>query len=161
MTGLPLTPPDEILVHGTCVMVGEVGVLIVGPPGSGKSGLALRLIDQPGFGISGEIKRAYLVADDQVSVKREADQLVASAPLVIAGKLEIRGLGLVAVAHRSEAVLGLAIRLAAFGAIERLPDLAASRFEVLGSTLPLVQVDPAYASAPACVRAAVDWLAAT
>src|SRR5258707_15075286 len=99
MTELPLTQPDETLVHGTCVTVGEVGVLILGPPGSGKSGLALRLIDQPGFGISGEIKKARLVADDQVAVRREDNRLVASAPLVIAGKLEIRGLGLVAVAH--------------------------------------------------------------
>ena len=158
MTGLPLTPPDEILVHGSCVAVGQVGILLLGPPGSGKSDLVLRLIDQPGFGISCEIKKAWLIADDQVALRREDDQLIASAPRVIAGKLEIRGLGLVAVAQPGETVLGLAVRLMPFSVIERLPDLLGSLYEVLVKALPLVHVDPAQASAPARVRAAVDWL---
>src|SRR5438034_3654427 len=154
MIGPPLTPPDAILIHGTCLAVGEVGVLLLGPPGSGKSDLALRLIDQPGLGISGEIKRTRLVADDQVVVRRKDEVLVASAPLVIAGKFEIRGLGLVAVTHAGDAMLGLAVRLTPLADIERLPDLSVSRYEMLGGAIPLVQVDPNQASAPARVRAA-------
>ena len=68
----------------------------------------------------------------------------------------------VAVAQAGETVLGLAVRLVPANTVERLPDLSdgpSSRYELLGEVLPLVQLDPAPASAPARVRAAVDWLA--
>ena len=76
---------SQIFLHGTCVSVGGVGVLILGEPGSGKSSLALRLIDEPGYGISGVLVRSKLVADDQVIVTREPDRLVASAPPTLRG----------------------------------------------------------------------------
>ena len=70
-------------VHGTCVAVAGVGVLLRGPPGSGKSDLALRLID----------RGAELVADDRVTLRREDDGIVASAPASLAGLIEVRGVG--------------------------------------------------------------------
>ncbi len=75
-------------------MNGE-GVLILGEPGTGKSDLALRLIDEPGFGTSESPMRGTLISDDQVIITREEDRLVASAPSTIRGKLEVRGLGIV------------------------------------------------------------------
>ena len=59
--------------------------MITGPSGSGKSDLTLRLLDR-GF---------VLVSDDQTIVKRDGDRLFASPPPTIAGKLDIRGIGVV------------------------------------------------------------------
>ena len=160
MTGRPLTRPAEALVHGCCLSIGTAGVLLLGKPGSGKSDLALRLIDQPGSGISGEQKIARLVADDQVTIHLVEGRLVGSPPAVIAGRMEIRGLGLVNLPNAAEAVLTLAVRLSARETIERLPEMEQSRFEILGASLPMILVDANSASAPARIRAAVDLLAA-
>ena len=72
-------------VHASTVASDGRAVLISGPSGSGKSDLALRLLDR-GF---------TLVSDDQTIVRRDGDRLVASAPPTIKGKLEIRGIGIV------------------------------------------------------------------
>jgi HPr kinase/phosphorylase len=145
----------EEVVHATCVAVGGKGVLLIGPPGSGKSDLALRLIDTPGAGTGAEVLNAQLVADDQVKLTRTGDHLEARAPEALAGLLEIRGLGLVRVAHRDSIRIDLAVRLRPAREIERMPDLAAQWHEVLGISIPLIEIDPTAASAPARVRAAV------
>ena len=69
----------------TCVAIGQRGVLIEGPPGSGKSSLALALID----------RGAKLVGDDGVLLTNDKGQLFAHAPHQTRGLLEIRNLGLV------------------------------------------------------------------
>lgn len=148
---------SRIFLHGTCVSVGGEGVLILGKPGSGKSALALRLVDEPGHGISGVPLRSELVADDQVIVTRDQDRLMASAPAALRGKLEIRGLGIVTLATPPSAPLALVVKLRDHSAIERLPDPAT--FEILGMALPLVEVDAKMASSPARLRAALNWLA--
>ena len=147
---------EEALIHGTCLAIGAEGVLLVGKPGSGKSDLALRLIDQGGLGISGVLRAARLVADDQVVIRRSGDALIASAPASLKGKLEIRGLGIAELAVAAETPLRLAVRLTPAGEIERLPDLPSARMEILGIGLPLVLLDPSNASAPARLRAALD-----
>ena len=72
-------------VHASTVAIDGRAVLISGPSGSGKSDLALRLLDR-GF---------TLVSDDQTIVRADGDRLIASAPPTIAGKLEVRGIGIV------------------------------------------------------------------
>jgi len=146
----------ETVLHGSCVAVGEVGVLILGPPGAGKSSLVLRLIDQPGRGTSGIVRSAELVADDQVVIRREGHDLIASAPKALAGKLEVRGLGIVDVRARPEAAIGLVIRLTPAGNVERLPEPEDSRVDILGVVRPLLLIDASHASAPSRVRAALD-----
>lgn len=148
--------PEQALIHGTCLAIGGDGVLLVGKPGSGKSDLALRLIDQPGSGISGTRRAAMLVADDQVLIRRQDGALVASAPAALKGKLEIRGLGIAELPVEAEARLRLAVRLTPAAEIERLPDLGSARMEILGTGLPLILLDPQSASAPARLRAALD-----
>ena len=150
--------PEQTVLHGTCVAIGEAGVLIMGPPGAGKSDLALRLIDQPGSGLSGELRAARLVADDQVVIRLEGGGLCASAPPALTGRIEVRGLGIAAVAALASVRLALAVRIAASSTIERLPEFGKSRFEVLGVSLPLALIDAGKASAPARLRAALDWL---
>lgn len=147
---------DEALIHGTCLAIGGEGVLLLGQPGSGKSDLALRLIDGSGAGLSGVSRGAQLVADDQVVIRKIKDRLTASPPQALAGKLEIRGLGIAELPAAREAPLRLAVRLTPSAEIERLPDLAKSRMDILGISIPLVLLDPEKPSAPARLRAALD-----
>ena len=147
---------SQIFLHGTCVSFDGAGVLILGEPGSGKSALALRLIDEPGYGISGMLLRSELVADDQVIVTRGQDRLMASAPAALRGKLEIRGLGIVTLETPPSVPLALVVKLQDHAAIERLPDPAT--FDILGMALPLVEIDGKMPSAPARLRAALNTL---
>jgi HPr kinase/phosphorylase len=123
-------------VHGSCVSRDGDGVLLIGPSGSGKSDLALRLL---GRGFS-------LVADDRVDIQDG----VAMAPAALAGLLEVRGLGIVRLPYAATARLALVAELGA--AAERLP--APGRHAGLG--LPLIRLDPAAASAPDRVVLALD-----
>ena len=147
---------EDALIHGTCLSLGGAGVLLLGKPGSGKSDLALRLIDQAGLGLTGRLRVAQLVADDQVAIRKAEGQLIASAPPSLRGKFEIRGLGIAELAVVAEARLRLAVRLTPAAEIERMPDLVAARMEILGVALPLILLDPQSASAPARLRAALD-----
>jgi len=148
---------EEALIHGTCLAIGDEGVLLLGQPGAGKSDLALRLIDGSGTGLTGALRGAALVADDQVAIRRGQDGgLIASAPRALAGKLEIRGLGIAELPHVPAVRLKLAVRLTPAAEIERLPDLARAHMDILGIGVPLVLIDPEKASAPARVRAALD-----
>lgn len=134
-------------VHASCVSIGESGVLLRGAPGSGKSDLALRLIDGG----------ARLVADDQVEVTRTGNRVVARAPASIRGLLEVRGLGIIRMAFQAEAALCLVIDLADDGAAERLP--APDEVRIKGVVLPCLALAARHASAPAIARLAVTTIA--
>ena len=130
-------------VHASTVATDGRAVLITGPSGSGKSDLTLLLLDR-GF---------TLVSDDQTLVRREDDRLIASAPPNIAGKLEIRGIGIVEMDHAGDMPVALLIELTSD--IQRLPDDSRER-PILGVSLPLVSIDAMAASAPSKVALALD-----
>ena len=130
-------------VHASTVATGGRAVLLGGPSGSGKSDLALRLIDR-GF---------TLVSDDQTVVRREGDRLIAKAPPTIAGKLEVRGLGIVEMETVTNIPVALFVELTSD--IERLPDENRER-SILGVELPLISIDARTASAPSKVALALD-----
>jgi HPr kinase/phosphorylase len=155
-----MTPdsPTAGLFHGTCLDFDGTGVLILGAPGSGKSDLALRLLDQPGLGVNGRPKSAALVADDQVILAVDAGRLLARPPPALRGLLEIRGLGIIELPCQPQAALGLVVTLSDVSTIERLPESDELSCEILGRKLPLLRLDPRTASAPARVRAALDSL---
>jgi HPr kinase/phosphorylase len=131
---------SPILVHATAVAVEGGAILLRGPPGAGKSDLGLRLID------SG----ARLIADDQAELRRAGEQILVSAPEVIAGLIEVRGIGILRVAATETAPLALIVDLVPAAEVERLPE---SRFEeVLGLRLPRIAIAPFEASAVAKLR---------
>ena len=99
--------------QGTCIAFGEEAVLFRGPSGSGKSDLALRCIE----------KGADLISDDQTILCRKNKKIIASAPRTIAGKLEVRGIGIIDFPYREDASLVLVLDLINEGASERLPKI--------------------------------------
>jgi serine kinase of HPr protein (carbohydrate metabolism regulator) len=130
-------------VHASTVALDGRAVLITGPSGSGKSDLTLRLLDR-GF---------TLVSDDQTIVKKDGDRLVASAPPTIAGKLEIRGIGIIQMDRVENVPVALLVELTSD--IRRLPDDSRER-PILGVRLPLITIDALTASAPSKVAIALD-----
>jgi serine kinase of HPr protein (carbohydrate metabolism regulator) len=134
--------------------LGDDGVLILGAPAAGKSDLVLRLIDEPGFGTGNALIRARLVSDDQTIIERRGDALYASSPKPIAGLLEIRGQGIVAVDHVPEVRLSLVVKLMPATEIERLPENTQIE-RIAGVALPEIAIDPATVTAPARIRAAL------
>jgi len=132
-----------VRVHGSSVAIDGQGVLLRGPSGSGKSDLALRLIDQG----------AALVADDQTELSRNGDRLDMTPPATIAGLIEVRGVGIVPMSHLPSAALRLVVDLAPQIEIERMPEPRFCEFE--GISIPVLSLDPFAASAPAKLRLAL------
>ena len=143
-----MTAVDRLFVQATCVAVDGAGVLLRGPSGSGKSDLALRLIDGG----------AELIADDGVELRRAGDRLIAAlpgqAPATLRGRLEVRGVGILPVASVPEAPLVLAVDLVAV--VERLPEPETVQW--LGIAIPVLRLAGLEASATAKVRLAVRTL---
>lgn len=119
----------SLLPNVSCVAKDGRAVLIEGPPGSGKSGLALALID----------RGAVLVGDDGVSLTARSGQLLASPPPRIAGLIEVRNVGLVTMPTLAEVPVALVLRLD--GEAPRFIDQADAR-EIAGIALPLIRLWP-------------------
>ena len=132
-------------LHATTVARDGRAVLISGRSGSGKSDLALRLLDR-GF---------VLVSDDQTYLRIVGGKLVAAAPPTIRGKMEVRGIGIVEVEQVDDVAVCLVVELS--GEVDRLPDEGRERL-ILGVNIPLVGIDAQAASAPAKVAIALDLL---
>lgn len=132
----------NILVHGTAVAIDGAAVLLRGASGAGKSDLALRLID----------RGARLVADDQAELRRAEDHVLVGAPPVIAGLIEVRGVGILRLDAVPATRLALLVDLVSSAEVERLPG---SRFEeILGVAVPVIALAPFEASAVAKLRIA-------
>lgn len=114
-------------LHATTVCKGERAVMLMGPSGSGKSDLALQLIDR-GY---------FLVADDQTLVSRDGDRLRATAPPSISGKMEVRGLGIIELPVREQVLVCLAVELG--DAPDRLPD-SDEHVTLFGADVPLIRL---------------------
>jgi serine kinase of HPr protein (carbohydrate metabolism regulator) len=137
----------ELLLHASCVSVGRSAVLIVGPSGAGKSDLALRLID----------RGATLVADDCTLLRRDGAGLIARAPDTIAGRIEVRGIGILSMAHRDNVPVALIVLLGK--TVDRMPEPDAAT-DVLGMAVPSINIEAHEASAPIKVELALRRYAA-
>lgn len=136
------TPLSSETLHASCVAIGGRAVLIEGPSGAGKSDLALRLID----------RGAVLVSDDYTLTQRVGTALIASAPVTIAGRIEVRGLGIMSMAHVDRVAVALIVSID--GAVERMPEGARAR-KVAGIDIPVVTLAALEASAPVKVEMAL------
>lgn len=156
---------EGTLVHATCVAVAcrgdgnqddagqeqagqaekapNTGILLLGPSGAGKSDLALRLID----------RGAKLVSDDQTYLSRQEGKLWAQAPESLAGRMEVRGLGILQMPYEKKIEVTACFQLVEASAIERLPEKKSRSF--LGISLPSLDLFPFEASADAKLRLAV------
>jgi HPr kinase/phosphorylase len=111
-------PESSSYVHATALIVGEAGVLIRGPAGSGKSSLAVRLIAEA----SRCGRFARLVGDDRVSVVEIRDVIVARPHPIIAGQIERRTFPLAVLPYEHACVVRLVVELC-LQPLPRMPDV--------------------------------------
>lgn len=131
--------PQPLTVHGTCVAIGGRGVLILGPSGAGKSTLALKLIlDAPR-----SLPLAELVADDRVVLEEENGILSARAPTLLAGLIEVRGLGIRRLPHRRSAALACQVDLQPDAQTIRMPEKEALIGSIRGCVLQRISASTA------------------
>jgi HPr kinase/phosphorylase len=131
-------------IHASAVLVGSRAALIRGPSGAGKSRLALDLI-QAARG--GSLPFARLVADDRIHLEAAGGRLLARPAEALAGLLEVRGAGILRLAHEPCAVVGFVVDLASESA-ERLPQAEGRETEIAGIKLPRLAVAEGVAALP-------------
>lgn len=129
-------------LHCSTVAIGGRAVLIEGRSGSGKSDLALRLID----------RGALLVSDDYTIARRKGKLLLASPPDMIAGKIEVRGLGLIEMDYVTDQPVALVVQL--FDVVDRMPPEPELR-AIAGISVPVMKIAPMEGSAPIKVELAM------
>jgi serine kinase of HPr protein (carbohydrate metabolism regulator) len=142
---------DTKTLHASAVLVGSRGVLIRGASGSGKSSLALALI----FGGDD----AVLIADDCVGVLASEGRLIATAPPAIAGRLEVRGVGIIGRPHVSPAAIDLVVDLLPLAECPRIPDEKEGRVTVAGVMLRRIYIAASSPDGALRVRAALADIA--
>ena len=133
-------------IHASCVAIKGRAVLIEGRSGEGKSDLALRLID----------RGAVLVADDQTVCQRQAGKLLASPPTTIAGRIEVRGLGIIEMPHVERVPVALLIVI--LDAPPRFPEDARKR-RIAGIDVPVLALAALEPSAPIKTELALGRIA--
>jgi serine kinase of HPr protein (carbohydrate metabolism regulator) len=131
-------------LHATTVAIDGRGVMITGPSGSGKSDLALRLID----------RGAVLVSDDYTECVAQNGVVIASPPATIAGRIELRGIGIVDMPHAPSTAVALVVTLVEM--VERMPETRPER--VIGIDIPAIALAAFEASAPIKVEIALSRL---
>lgn len=123
------------LVHATAVAINGQGLLLTGASGSGKSDLAMRLID----------RGAKLVCDDYCAIVDSGDAPFIVAKPSIAGQIELRGVGILHLDYIDRAPLVLVLQLDKTP--ERLP-CDRGRIPLAGWSVPAYALAPFEASAP-------------
>lgn len=131
-------------IHATAVVSGDRGILIRGPSGSGKSRLAFDLILA---GRAGQIDPVTLVGDDRVRLTVNGASLIVAGPSELAGKIEIRGLGIRSLGFVTQAPVAVVVDLDAADA-ERLPPPQALKTTVHGLEIPRIPVGRGYPALP-------------
>jgi HPr kinase/phosphorylase len=136
---------DRHNVHATALAMGDRGVVIRGPSGSGKSDLALRCL---GLAASELVPLPFrLIADDWVELARAGVAVALTCPHAIVGRLEVRGVGIVRIQPVETAQLALVVDLVSQSQpIERLPENETA--ELLGLRVPRLALHAFEVSAP-------------
>lgn len=137
-----LTGAASELLHATAVAINGEGVLLIGPSGSGKSDLALRMID----------RGAVLISDDGVLVEAASPLPILRTAPNIAGMIEVRGVGIVKMPFADGVPLHLAVRLGE--QCERMPS-SEQRMDIAGSAIRFIMLSAFEPSAPLKVEQAL------
>ncbi len=133
-----MTGGRPVYCHGNALVLGEKGLLLRGPSGSGKSAFTLALISR----CHSRRDFARLVADDRVSLEARNGRLVARPHPAIAGALEVRGLGLTRMEYEPACVLHAIVDICAAGAAPpRMPEETEESEVLLGIALPRLCVE--------------------
>lgn len=135
--------------HASAVLIGARAVLIRGPSGAGKSRLALELL---GAAECGLLSFARLVGDDRVHLAASHGRLLVTPAPALAGRIEVRGVGIRMVPYEPLAVVGWVVDLAAADA-ERLPRSAAREATIDRIRLPRLAVASGDPPLPAVLAA--------
>jgi len=125
---------QEVNYHCSIVEIGNIGILIEGESGAGKTSLAMGLIET--FNSLGV--QSILVSDDQALLNVIEGTLIAKAPTSIAGKIEIRGFGIASVPYSDSAKISLLVKLIEDIKIERMPKVETKT--LLGVSLPVLNL---------------------
>jgi HPr kinase/phosphorylase len=145
---------SSLRLHATCISLDGTAVLIRGGSGSGKSSLALQVLESAGTGLTGELIKVDLVSDDQTELVVRNGLIYASPPHAIAGLLEIRGQMISRLAFVRDVPVVLVVDLKSASRIERLPEASDMVTDILGVTVACVAIDPEHPSAAARLRVA-------
>lgn len=133
------------LIHATLVSIGKYGVLLKGKSSSGKSDLALRLI---------ESGRARLVADDIVEIFAKKGKVYGTSPENLRGLLEVRGVGIIKYPYVCRKTVDLSVNLVLQPQnIERMPRECSEK--ILGLEIPQIDLYAMENSAPQKIFAAL------
>jgi HPr kinase/phosphorylase len=138
-------PGPPVNLHATAIAVDGRGVLIRGPSGAGKSDLALRCLTLGPRPLLPD--HVELIADDRVLVRGDSNGVLVWGPDNLRGRLEVRGVGILAFPCRLDARLALVVDLVARGEIERLPD-SATTVVIEGHVIPHLSLHAFDHSAP-------------
>lgn len=130
----------SIIIHASCISINNKAILLTGESGSGKSDLALRLIDNG----------AMLVADDYTEISLQGNILAAAPPPKLEGLIEARGIGILTMQFVRDIEIKIAICLVPRKDVERLPE--PQFFDCLEMKLPLLSLNAYDASTPAKIR---------
>ena len=144
----PATNLSSETIHASCVAIDGVAVLIEGRSGAGKSDLALRLID----------RGARLVSDDYTTLLRRDGALIARPPANLAGRIEVRGIGIVEMAHVTDVPVALIVAIVE--APPRMPGEGRRR-RIAGVDLREIALPSLEPSAPVKVELALRQRVAT
>ena len=145
------------LLPASCVLLGAAAILIRGPSGAGKSSLCHTLLANPA-----PFPFVSLIGDDQIWVYPASGRLIGEPPPALAGKLELRGLGIIPVSFERRGRIALVADLVPADEMERLPEEDELSTTLCGITLPRLAVPasgPQHQACAARLRQAMAWIA--
>lgn len=136
--------------HCSVLEIGGTGILIDGASGSGKTSLVFGLVERSE--VNGY--EAHFVCDDQALLRQDGESLIAEAPSTIAGKIELRGFGILDISHKPSAAIDVVFRLVKEDEVERMPSPEIVQLQSV--TLPLVKIPMQHEARSA--RIVMAWL---